>query len=257
MKNWRSIVGRFGWLLILAGLVPVGLPAQSVDQPGPNDNLVRSVSGHYSYRTLSDGRQRGTEDFQLLVHPDGSRTLMVWHDLWARNAQFTVVIRAASDFRPLSVFASYWVANGYKGNVTFQVNGSRLQAAGVGSDGPIAQELEVPREFSIGTHPVAADGWHMWYTPDNSGSAGSLNLFSVEASADLDKPMLGQLVSMPYEVLGVETVTVPAGRFEAQHYRLMGATDVWVAGEDRLLLRMVMERRDREYLLTRLERIDY
>lgn len=243
--------------LLLAALASVDAPAQPVDQPPPNDNLVRKLSGHYAYRTLSDGRERGTEDFELLVHPDGSRTLIVWHDLWARNAQFTVVLRAAADFRPLSAFASYWVAPGYKGNVTFQVDGPRLTAAGIGPDGPISQQLEVPRRFSIGTHPVAGDGWHLWYAPDEPGSQGELNLFSVEASADLSKPMLGQLVKMPYEVLGAETIAVPAGRFEARRYRLMGATDVWVAGEDRLMLRMVMERFDREYLLMRLEREDY
>ena len=252
--NCMRLIRVCGWLCTVGLLCPGPLVlAQAVDQPGPNINLVRQASGHYSYRTLSDGRERGTEDFQLLVHPDGSRTLMIWHDLWARNAQFSVVLRVAENFRPLSAFASYWVANGYKGNITFQVDGRSLTASGMGPDGPLVQSLEIPEQFSIGTHPVAGDGWHLWYSPDEPGSKGSINLFSIEASADLSKPMLGQLVEMPYEVLGEEVVTTPAGSFKTSHYRMMGATDVWVTGEDRLMVRMVMARFDREYLLMRLQ----
>lgn len=263
-RQWRRLVYfreaitvYVGRAFLLASLLFACSPAQPAANPGANANVVRTMSGQYTYLTLSDGRERGAEEFQLMVHPDGSRTLMIWHNIWAMNSQFTVVLRVAENFRPLSAFASYWVASGYKGNVTFQVDGSRLTASGIGRDGAIGQEVEVPQEFSIGTHPVAGDGWHTWYLPADAGSSGSLNLFSVEASADLGKPMLGQLVPMRYEVLGNETITVPAGTFEAQHYRLMGETDIWVTGDDRLMLRMVMERFDREYLLTELEIVDH
>ena len=236
-------------LLFIAG----NTLAQPRENAGPNIHLLRQIEGEYAYRTLSDDRLRGREHFQLLVHDDGSRTMMIWHDLWARNAQFTVVLRVAGNFRPLSAFASYWVENGYKGNVTFQVRGGRLLASGVGRDGPFSQDLPVPDQFSIGTHPVSGDGWHLWYLPDEPGSSGAINLFNVEATADLGKSMKVELNEMPYEVLGVEQVTVPAGTFEARRYRLMGATDVWVSGPDKLMIRMLMERFDREYVLTRLE----
>jgi hypothetical protein len=241
--------GAAACLLVVALLSGTAARAVQQDSAGPNINLLRQASGHYVYRALSDGRERGTEDFQMLVHRDGSRTLMMWHDLWARDAQFTVVLRVAENFRPLTAFASYWVANGYKGNTTFRVDGNTLTATGVSNDGPIAQTMEVPDRFSIGTHPVAGDGWHLWY----AAGKGAINLYSLEATADLAKPILGQLVEMPYEVLGEEVIETPAGKFDTTRYRLMGATDVWVTGPDRLLVRMVMERFDREYLLTRFQ----
>ncbi|MDH3619914.1 MAG: CpcT/CpeT family chromophore lyase [Gammaproteobacteria bacterium] len=217
--------------------------------PPKNSNIVREARGVYAYRTLRDKTHRGSEYFKLFVHPDGSRTMNIWHDLHAKDAQFTVVLRVAADFRPLSAFVSYWVESGYKGNSTFRIQGNTLTTSTIGPAGSQTRSVEVPEHFSIGTHPVAADGWHQWYVDPELGSAGALNLFSVEASADLEKPILGQLVQMPYEVIGNEVISTPAGTFETVHYRLMGSSDVWITGEDRLLVRMTMERFDREYLL--------
>ena len=235
-------------------LAPAAQAQPAEENTGPNTNLVRQASGTYTYRSLSDGRDRGSERFQLLVHPDGSRTMMIWHDLRARNAQFTVVLRVSDNFRPQTAFVSYWVASGYKGNASFQVDGDLLRTESVGPTGRVSQQVDVPEQFSIGTHPVSADGWHLWYVDPVAGQSGALNLFSVEASADVGKPVLGQLVPMPYEVVGAETVTTPAGRFETLHYRLAGSSDLWITGRDRLLVRMTQARLDREYLLVELKR---
>ena len=89
----------------------VGAPDNS-----DNQSIQRALSGEYQYRTIKDRTPRGWERFQLFVHPDGTRTLMMWHNLAARDAQFSVVLRVAEDFRPLEAFLSYWVANGFKGN---------------------------------------------------------------------------------------------------------------------------------------------
>ncbi len=235
-------------LLFLALTMPLQLLA---DESG-NASVVRKVSGHYQYTAISDGADRGEEAFQLIVHPDGSRTMMIWHDLAAKDAQFSVLLRTARNFRPLSAYVSYWVENGYKGQTLFTVNGDRITARTFGPSGEHVQVLEVPEQFSIGTHPVSADGWHLWYADKLPATGAAINLFSVEASADLDKPMLGTLVAMPVEIVGDEVVETPAGSFNTTHFRLMGATDLWVTGEDRLLVRMVQSRFDREYLLTEL-----
>lgn len=226
------------------------LPAAEPENPGPNVNLLRQAGGRYEYRALSDGRERGVEEFKLLVHRDGSRTMMVWHDLWAKNAQFTAVLRVAEDFRPLTAFASYWVANGFKGSTMFQVDGNRLRATGTGANGDVSHEIEVPHWFSIGTHPVAADGWHLWYAAAGADEdAVMLDLYSLEATADIGKPVLGRLIQMPCEIVGEAVVETPAGRFDTMHYRLAGTTDLWVTGRDRILVRMIMEKFDREYEL--------
>jgi hypothetical protein len=221
------------------------------ENAGPNANLLRTATGLYEYRALSDDRDRGRERFELMVHKDGSRTLLMWHDLWAINAQFSVVLRVAKDFRPISAYTSYWVSNGFKGNTLFQVDGDTVTAHGMGTAGPVQQTVEVPPQFSIGSHPVSGDGWHLWYADDTE--AGDINLFSLEASTDTAKPILGQLVQMPYEVVGQETIETPAGQFATTHYRLMGKTDLWVTGEDRILVKMVQPSFDRIYELVELQ----
>jgi len=232
-------------LMLAAPLAAAELPA--------NASIERKISGHYSYTTLEERTPRGEEAFQLFVHPDGSRTIMIWHDLAAKDAQFSVVLRADASFRPQSAYVSYWVANGFKGHTLFSVADDTVTMTNTGPAGQTVSTVEVPQQFSIGTHPVAADGWHLWYTDKDVASAGALDLLSVEASADLDKPVLGMLVKMPYEIVGTEVIETPAGEFDTTHYRLLGATDLWVHGEDRLLIRMAQPRFDRLYELTELE----
>ncbi len=242
--------GRAGAALLVAstlGALPAGPPLAAT----ANGSIERWVSGTYAYRALADGAERGTERFQLTVHPDGSRTMMIWQNLHDRDAQFSVVLRVSGGFRPLEAYVSYWVASGYKGSGTFTVTGDRLAVRSRGPGGQIDETLAAPPEFSIGTHPVAADGWHLWYA---DAPAGELRLYALDASADLARPLGGAFALMPYERVGSERLSTPAGDFDTVHYRLGGANDLWVSGEDRLLVRMIAPRAGSEYVLIRLER---
>lgn len=241
--------------LLPAALAQSGAPSAPVaENQGPNTAILRRASGVYRYAALSDGRLRGEERFQLFVHPDGSRTMMVWHDLFARNAQFSVMLRNGASFQPLEAFVSYWNAGSFKGSAHFRVQGAQLAATSSGPAGVITQLTELPKTFSIGTHPVAGDGWHTAGYDAARGGVQSLVLYSLEASADLTKPVLGTLRPLSVERIGLETVEVPAGRFEAERWRLAGVNDLWVVGPDRLVVKSVIAARDLQYVLTDLER---
>ncbi len=242
--------GRAAAALLLASgftLLPTGRPLAATS----NASIERWARGTYAYRALADGAERGTEQFQLTVHPDGSRTMIMWQNLHDRDAQFSVVLRVSAGFRPLEAYVSYWVASGYKGSGTFSVSDQRLAARSSGPGGRIDETVEVPPKFSIGTHPVAADGWHLWYA---DAPAGELRLYALDASADLARPLTGALTAMPYERVGSARLSTPAGDFDTVHYRLGGMNDLWVSGEDRLLVRMIAPRAGSEYVLVRLER---
>ena len=158
----RALRGRSWMRAALASVLTLASPAPALAQEntGPNAAIVRRASGVYRYETIADARLRGEERFQLLVHPDGTRTMLMWHDLAARNAQFTVVLRNDAAFRPLEAFASYWNAGRFKGSAHFLVEGTRLTAQASGPAGVVPQATVVPEWFSIGTHPVAGDGVH-------------------------------------------------------------------------------------------------
>jgi len=219
------------------------------ENTGPNAAIVRRASGVYRYETIRDARRRGEERFQLLVHPDGSRTMLMWHDLAARNAQFTVVLRNDASLRPLEAFVSYWNDARFKGSASILVEDTRLTTQASGPAGVIPQATVVPRAFSIGTHPVAADGWHTATYDAARGGEQLSTLYSMEAGPDPMKPVLGSLVPLKLERIGEETVEVPAGRFAATHWRVAGVNDLWVVGPDRLVVKSVIAARDLQYLL--------
>jgi len=266
----RATSGGHCKKLILRGtiaLVATGtFITAAVAAPPENSTLVRRASGVYHYVPISDpARVRGEERWQLLVHPDGTRDMLVWHDLGARNAQFTVVHRVSSVFRPLEVFGNYWDAGHYRGSMHFFINGGSLNAKSLGSAGAREQKAEVPATFSITSHMVAVSGWHTASYDDTRGGPQNLMIYTAKTTTDPKKPGLGSLASVRVERVGIETVDVPAGQFKATHYRFLMENDfwvsgpdryveshVWVTGPDRVVVKSTIPARDNQYLLVEL-----
>jgi hypothetical protein len=238
--------------LVFASTVAVAQapPAPAKESSGPNTSMVRWVEGEYAYRALKDGADRGWERFRLTVHPDGTRSMLMWHGLRARSAQFTVSLRAEGSFRPLEAYVSYWNDGKYRGSAAMFVHGPRLELVSHGTWGTHRETVDAPARFSIGSHPVSADGWHAWVSDATPGTPA--RLYSLEAGTDVFKPIRGTFRDMPMERVGPERIRVPAGEFDTVRYRMAGMADVWVHGEDRLLIRMRQERADRDYVLTKL-----
>ena len=232
---------------------PAPEPARGALPTPTNTAIARRASGTYRYESIKDGSIRGEERWQFFAHPDGSRTMIMWHDLAARNAQFSVVLRVAETFRPLEAYVSYWNGGAFKGSALMRVEGSRLSAQSSGPSGARNEAIDVPDAFSIGTHPVAGDGWHTWTTRSDTRGVQSSTLYGMEASADLTKPVLGKLTSLSIEYLGAETVVVPAGQFETLHVRIAGVNDLWITPRDRLVVKSVIGARDLQYVLVQVE----
>ncbi|MBM3514990.1 MAG: hypothetical protein FJX59_14945 [Alphaproteobacteria bacterium] len=249
------IVTASAFLLLVYAALAQQPPAGQPENTGPNASIARWASGMYAYQTDDGQRQRGWERFHLNVHPDGTRTMIMWHDLFARNSQFSVMMRVAPDFRPLQAFANYWTVAGYKGSITIAVDGDRLRVTSDGPLGQMTQAVRAPRNFSIGSHPVSADGWHTWYEDlAAKGVQKSGQIYGIDASADLSRPLLGQLRPHEFEIVGREKITVPAGTFDATKYQSggspEGAVQMWVATEDRIMIRTLIPGRRTDYLLT-------
>ena len=159
MQRQRPSILSMVALIVCAPIIAAAVPpSAAVDHTGPNKAIARRASGVYRYESIKDGRVRGEDRWQFFAHPDGSRTLSMWHDLAARDAQFTVVLRVESSFRPIDAFVSYWNAGLFKGSAHFHVAGNSLLADSFGPYGARHHTIAVPERFSIGTHPVAADG---------------------------------------------------------------------------------------------------
>jgi hypothetical protein len=244
-------------LLTSLAMAMAPAPAQQAAPPentGPNTSIVRVVTGKMTFRTLSDGRVRGGEDFRLLVHPDGSRQIFISKDFKAVNAQQTMVSRVDARFRPLETFASYWTRDGFRGSMYVTVSGNELNAVAFGPKGRVETSLQVPAGISVVHHGEVMNGWYYWSEDPQSSAPQTSSVYVLNAAPRGDAQVGGFLTESRFTRLGREKVTTPAGSFDAIHYRLAGleALDMWVAGEDRLLVRQTDTRNDREYLLTEL-----
>jgi hypothetical protein len=241
------VLARFGTGRDRGAVSPAVTPLAA---PSANNSVLRWHEGEYSYRTIADGRERGWERFRHTVQADGSRTMLMWQGLRARSAQFTVLMRGEQSFRPVDAYASYWNDGKYKGSVNLWLQGPQLSLASHGAFGEWREETTVPERVSLGTHPIAADGWHLW---ELDAPVSRERAFELEATADLGKPIRGKWRELPVARVGLEKITVPAGEFETTHYRLGGTLDIWLHGEDRVLVRMRHEKADRDYVLVRYE----
>ncbi|MBM3512282.1 MAG: hypothetical protein FJX59_01050 [Alphaproteobacteria bacterium] len=241
--------------LIAASFVATAAMAQAPaggapENTGPNKSIVRWAEGKYLYQTADGKRERGSETFRLNVHPDGTRTLIMSNDISARSNIYSVILRVAENFRPLQSYVTYWTDTGYKGSSFMTVSGNRVETLADGPTGRVTQSVAAPEKVSIGTHPVAGDGWHMWYEdPASKTEQTAGTLYSVESSSDLAKPVVGQMLPFKFTIIGKEKITVPAGTFDTVKYRI-GSTDIWVLMPDRLVIRSTNTARGNDYVLT-------
>lgn len=249
---------RFALLLMLSSLAWTtgahGAGPAPAENTGPNASIVRTVTGKMTFRTLSDGRVRGGEDFRLLVHPDGTRQMFISKDFKAVNAQQSMMTRVDARFRPLETWASYWTRDGFKGSIYVTVTGNELNTVAFGPKGRVETTLQVPPGISVVHHGEVMNGWYYWAEDPDSKARQTSSVYVLNAAPRGDAQVAGFLVESKFTRLGTEKVTTPAGNFDAVHYRLEGveSLEMWVAGEDRLLVRQTDAKNDREYVMTEL-----
>lgn len=230
-------------------LTDVNTPAAAGAAP-TNANIERKVQGRYAYLTLSDGELRGRESFTLIKHPDGVRTATAVTDIFSRDVHVSSTLVVDADFRPRDAFVTIYTQGQLKGRGRFRFEGTTVSVDVDGPYGRFTETADIPEKVSLVTHPIVFDGWHFWYVEDAPIEG---TLVFVEGEADFGEPMSGRLMSATLTPLGRRTVTVPAGQFEADGYRIADHSEIWVATEDRLVVRYVWASLDREYVLTEIE----
>jgi hypothetical protein len=249
-------MGRIGILVLAALALPLSALAQAPppENTGPNTNIVRTITGKMTFRTISDQRHRGGEDFRVVVHPDGSRQIFVSKDFKAFNGQQTIIARVDSRFRPLETYASYWTRDGFKGSIYVTVTASELRAIGVGPKGRTEDVKAIGDNIAVVHHGEITNGWYTWMEDAKATGPQTSNAYILNAAPRGDAQVSGFMLETKFTRLGREKITTPAGTFETTHYQLAGpeALDMWIATEDRLLIRQTDSKNDREYVLTEL-----
>lgn len=249
-------MSRIGILCMAALALPWSALAQTptAENTGPNVNIVRTITGKVTFRTISDQRHRGGEDFRVLVHPDGSRQIFVSKDFKAYNGQQTIVARVDSRFRPMETYAGYWTRDGFKGSIFVTVIGNELRAVSVGPNGRSEDVKTITDNIAVVHHGEIGNGWYTWMDDAKATGEQTSNAYILNAAPRGDAQVTGFLRETKFTRLAREKVTTPAGTFDTTHYQLAGPEplDMWIATEDRLLIRQTDTKNDREYVLTEL-----
>ena len=244
------VTGRFLVLSTLFFLV--ASDSSAATQERANANVVRSASGTHSFFETDGVTMRGREHFRMIVHGDGSRSMMIVKNMFGNDRQNTIVMRVDRNYRPEEVFASYRYPEGFKGSVWITLAGDRLHATSSGPGGRTEHEVTVPREISVVTHAEGLNGWNSSVAdPSDTTQGGPTTMtrttYFISPIPGADGPVLGSLRRATLTRVGEETITVPAGTFETIHYST-GDLNVWAMKGDRILVRQTFKGED--YVLT-------
>jgi hypothetical protein len=225
--------------------------ADRADTPNTSNAVIaRKARGTYEYGRLDSDVIRGHEDWIVTSHPDGTRTLQAFVDLRDGDHQTNVILRVDRSFRPLDAYASFWRSGVYGGAGRYRIDGTMLHAAVSGPSGQAAHSIAVPDRFSLRVHPVITEGWQVWpYDRSMDGPQKGV-LYNVVTIGDPPVPGIGVLREHDIEYLGRESVTVPAGTFDTDHYKFYdGRYDIWLWGPDDILVRYANFLNGNEYRL--------
>ena len=220
---------------------------------GANANVVRAAKGTIVYSVLSSGAVLGGENWNLTVHPDGSRTMQAINRYGSPGVQRHVTYRVDAKFRPIEAYLLYWVGGTWRGAGLFSVHGDQLTAVANTPNGQLTHSLTVPENFSFIPHPLSTDAWHMWYYDKAKGGEQTINVYDMDGGAAGPQALLGRLYQQKIKFIGAEQVTTKAGTFATEHFKIDNAVDVYVTGPDAILVKFLWTPADRLYELVKLE----
>lgn len=196
------------------------------------------------------GKPCGGNEFTLTLHPDGNRSLEALQHRPSIGYHNNVLIHVDKDFRPLHATMQFYNSGGFQGAASYLLDGDKLRTTMRTPDSIVAEAIDAPQKFSFGLHPVVTDAWHIWTYDEAEG--GVQPITKCAAGAENAEAILCRMIPSTIELLGSETLTVGAGTFETRHYRLGTAVEMWIAGEDHLLVKYYWEKANLLYELKEL-----
>ena len=211
---------------------------------------MQTWHGRLECRLITDDSLCGTDEFTLTLQSDGTRTLRSMTQQTDRGTQINIVLRVDRDFRPLEGFTTDYMEGEFLGTGLFSVNGNELTALVKTPERQSLETLEVPERFSLLMHPVSADGWHFGSYDMQRGGPQTATRCSVGGARESVRCALSEFT---LEYLGDETIEVPAGKFDTQRFRMGENTEVWLAGEHRIMVQHVYRTFGTRYRLVALD----
>lgn len=224
-----------------------------------SEQRYHGLRGRVEYIT-DDVGTRGHEEFKIVRHQDGSRTLRASCEMYDEQLLRDVYLAVDALYQPLHAHVSLWLEQQLvgSGHYVFAADavslhrttsaGLELQSKGLGS--PAA---------AFGSHSVQNDAWLYPAVDRLRNGCRWTTLQAVPVSSKLpngaDGPAL-ILSDQRHRFVAEESVTTPAGQFVTHHYQF-GFDDrppihYWIRPEDYLLVKCRWDLLRQTYLLTQL-----
>lgn len=187
----------------------------------------RTIRGKILYTSRKPdrlGQERGRESFIITVHTDGKRTLRAHCEIDDPPTVLRdVVLSLDADNYPLDCFVRLTIDDRFEGSgwMRFSENHAETESFNI-NDGRISQRLDLEQRTRwLASHPIAGDA--MAFSIFDLGNGPGKTFFPDMMVTSPDHrgatgPLLFKL-GFGIEYLGDETITVPAGTFDAHHLR--------------------------------------
>jgi len=205
--------------------------------------------------------ERGREWFAVTRHPSGSRTMQAMCEIDDKAVLRDVTYSVNESWQPLDAFVRLTVKDTFMGSGWFRFTENLAECESFMADGGrVSQKMEVSGRIPFfGAHPVAGDCWCLGGFERKSGERVQVlrgGMMSSQLSNGASGPLLSRM-NLAIEYVGQEAVSVPAGTFQTEHFRFLledrPAEDLWVHGEDLLIVKIRWDLLATTYQLVSLE----
>jgi hypothetical protein len=219
----------------------------------------RSYQGVLKYSRGS--RNNGRETFSVTIQPNGLRTMRAQCEIDDAELMRDVTVTLDADWRPVTAFIQLTIAGHYVGSTWYRFSAEEAVAEGyTRGEGRVSQRFALSEPIdAFGTHPIHGDAWNLVRLRRNGGRTITSPRFTSSAQQNgASGPTLLRLPEnhVAYTMVGRESITVPAGTFECEHFNMTvvprnKVNQVWAFGEDCIPALMITSD-DRRYELIQL-----
>lgn len=206
--------------------------------------------------------ERGREQFTVTKHRNGHRTLRAMSEIYDSQVLRDVTLTVNERFQTEDAFIRLTVDEQFMGSGWFRFTDSLAECETfMAEGGRVSQRIETThRPPFFGAHPVVNDCWCCAAYDRKSSEKIQLlqgGMMSSLLANGASGPMLHRM-DLAVEYIGPETITVPAGTFDTDHYRFhvkgMDVEDLWCWGEDFVLVQIRWDLLQTTYQLVEFER---
>ena len=162
----------------------------------------------------------------------------------------TTIYRSDASFRFLEAFSTAYDKGKLLGSGFYVADGTNLNVTTQSPAGFKSEQLPLPAKYSVLLHPPSLDGWHFGMYDVSAGGAQPVPTFIFGGAGGGPRVAAFPIV---LEFVGRETITVPAGTFDTEHYHFGKDTEVWITGPDRIMVRHEYRKADTRFELARID----